>query len=421
MPRNSSGVSMDLWPMWAWGRRATFRVTFRNNGAGPVAVSLGAIEVNDALHLQIRPSAPVMLQPGGAGLITLSVRPKERRLIGDPQLHSIRLRGVVSGRPDDPDPALQREAVFTHAPRSVMLPAVVRNWPAWITAPLIVLLAGAGLLAGGGAVVALSRAILPARAHVRAAVVVPTAVPDAQIRQFTIVQGMNGLQQLEWSATGGDTVTLNGKLVTAAGADLLRLTGPATMILSASHARASVAQVLSVAPARANVSEPAGWLRLPVIRLYEAAREPGTGRLALAWRVSGAVSVRLRGVLVAKSGIQDVDLSNLPSSYQLQAANRLGSVTRSLVLPPAPAPRSAKTPLAVPVIEQFALVHGAGKPYALVWRTRNAARVTLNGEPVLASATFMLTPPLQSTRYSLEASSLAGRMVARVNVVVKGD
>jgi hypothetical protein len=85
-------------------------------------------------------------------------------------------------------------------------------------------------------------------------------------------------------------------------------------------------------------------------------------------------------------------------------------------------PRTANTSLAVPLVEQFALVHaGAGKPYDLVWRTRNAARVTLNGQPVLASASFILTAPLQSTRYRLVASSPAGRVVARVNVVVRGD
>src|SRR5207302_549832 len=79
--------------------------------------------------------------------------------------------------------------------------------------------------------------------------------------------------------------------------------------------------------------------------------------------------------------------------------------------PAAPAP-SAR--VHGPSIERFTLVHTRpALPYTLVWQTRDATSVTLNGRPVAAQDRLALYPPLHSATYRLVAQRGSRRASAQ--------
>jgi hypothetical protein len=71
-----------------------------------------------------------------------------------------------------------------------------------------------------------------------------------------------------------------------------------------------------------------------------------------------------------------------------------------------------------PSIRRFALVHRRqGRPYELVWRTRAATHLTLNGRSV-SCCRLVLHAPLHSVTYRLVATKGSRRTTARLHVVV---
>jgi hypothetical protein len=74
----------------------------------------------------------------------------------------------------------------------------------------------------------------------------------------------------------------------------------------------------------------------------------------------------------------------------------------------------------VPSIQRFTLVQTQPSlPYMLVWQTRNASSVTLNGRPVAPQGRLALAPPLDSTTYQLVARRGRRRVTAQVHIVLR--
>jgi hypothetical protein len=74
----------------------------------------------------------------------------------------------------------------------------------------------------------------------------------------------------------------------------------------------------------------------------------------------------------------------------------------------------------VPSIQRFTLVQTQPSlPYMLVWQTRNASSVTLNGRPVAPQGRRALSPPLASTTYQLVARHGRLRATAQVSIVLR--
>jgi hypothetical protein len=73
-----------------------------------------------------------------------------------------------------------------------------------------------------------------------------------------------------------------------------------------------------------------------------------------------------------------------------------------------------------PSIQTFTLVQTQlSRPYMLVWQTRNASSVTLNGRPVAPQGRRALSPPLASTTYQLVARRGPRRATAQVDIVLR--
>jgi len=100
----------------------------------------------------------------------------------------------------------------------------------------------------------------------------------------------------------------------------------------------------------------------------------------------------------------------------LRATNRQGTVVSAVTLP-----SSAVTPvtLRAPSITTFEVRHDrSGQRYRLVWGTRAALHVTLDGRLVGKQGHVLPPLPLRSHTYILAAVNDVGRVTARVDVVV---
>ena len=92
---------------------------------------------------------------------------------------------------------------------------------------------------------------------------------------------------------------------------------------------------------------------------------------------------------------------------------------------PTVTPRPSAAPVTggrgdVPSIQSFTLVQAQPSlPYMLVWQTRNASSVTLNGRPVALQGRRALSPPLASTTYQLVARRGRLRATAQVSIVLR--
>jgi hypothetical protein len=74
--------------------------------------------------------------------------------------------------------------------------------------------------------------------------------------------------------------------------------------------------------------------------------------------------------------------------------------------------------VSLPSVRRFTLVHRLqGQPYELVWQTRAATHVTLDGRPV-SCCSLVLTAPLHNATYRLVATNGSRRTTAQLHVVV---
>jgi hypothetical protein len=92
---------------------------------------------------------------------------------------------------------------------------------------------------------------------------------------------------------------------------------------------------------------------------------------------------------------------------------------------PTVTPRPSAAPVSdirgdVPSIQSFTLVQTQpSRTYMLVWQTRNARSVMLNGQPVAPQGRRALSPPLASTTYQLVARHGRLRATAQVSIVLR--
>jgi hypothetical protein len=92
---------------------------------------------------------------------------------------------------------------------------------------------------------------------------------------------------------------------------------------------------------------------------------------------------------------------------------------------PTVTPRPSTAPVTgmrgdMPSIQSFTLVQAPpSRHYMLVWQTRNASSVTLNGRPVAPQGRHALSPPLASTTYQLVARHGRLRATAQVSIVLR--
>ena len=119
-------------PVAAGRRRARFYADVRNVGNAPVAVDVGASELEDRCRF-VLPAVSTGIVPGQTTAIPIGVRPRRPLIIGRKADRLLELRAWTAD--DEPGPAVSASAIFRQRP-----------WIPWWLALLVVLLVIAALL-----------------------------------------------------------------------------------------------------------------------------------------------------------------------------------------------------------------------------------------------------------------------------------
>ncbi len=405
-------LTMDVLPYQCEGRAGAFRVVVVNASNAAATIDLTMRDDQEGLRFQPEPEGPLTVPAGGESAVTIAVVPTVRETIGVPHPYQIEFRGVnVGGDGGDgaPDPLLMRPAVFTFVPRytALSLPRWIRRLPTWALRLLALLLLLLLLGTGAGLAQVLGK---PAASHAAAPIQTrrPTG-PLPQIKQLTVQVGPHGALLARWAVAGTTDVRLNGRAVAPSGQQAQHVTKLITLVLVARGAGGTVTQMLRVAPRPVAVALPASALTLPVIH-FTARTDPRTRQVALVWSVTGAQATLLNNTPVTATAHKVITPGQ--TTYVLRASNGLGTVTMSIVL--------RRIVVRMPAIDRFDVAHQrAGQPYRLVWRTRDATTVTLNGQRVGTSGALILQSPVRSMVYRLVAGNADGQTTALIQVDVR--
>lgn len=428
---------VDVRPLRAEGRQATFRVAWKNPSNGPVNIELMARDAEAGLNMFINPIGPVPVPAGEERTVEVTVRPRHRETVGGPHLYELEFLGLKPGTDDLLEPGLKRFAQYTYVPpiRTLSLPRWLRRLPIWALLALLLLLI-AVLFFGGrkvGNAIAHSTPATPTRTATASPTVpkptatlvptvVPTQVPPPKVGSFGVQVDPKGNAALAWAVQGAKQVTLDGKRVESSGNLAIKVVKPRTYVLSASDEAGTVSRFLEVVPPpikKLSVTQPAQRLDLPSIRQFAIHADPRSGALTVTWQTQGSDQRTLNDKKIGAKGSAAVPVKG-PRRYVLRAMNGAGVTTAILMLPAAPAPRARTVVLNLPSIPLFTLRHPhEGTPYSLVWRTTNAVSATLNGVAVSTSGSQVLHPPLSSKRYILLVRNQSGQVRGQVEVVVK--
>lgn len=428
-------LGVEVRPQVAQGRAATFRVTWQNRSNRAAAVALEARDAEQGLEYRLDPDGEIDVAPGAEATVEVRVWPRHRETVGEPHRHEIEFRGLQPGTSDLLAPSLIGHAQYTYVPRfrALMLPLWLRRLPIWALLILLLLLLALLLLAGnrtGGALAGSaptwtptpSATATPTPRPTATATATATTVPLPRVTNFGLQVDAKGAVTVAWAVAGSGAVSLNGRAVAPNGSMPITVKQARTLVLRATNGGGGIAQILEVAPPptrRLSVALPPQRLGLPIIAQFSTASEPRTGALTLTWQVRGADRVLLNKAPVAAGGTARIPEGG-PSSYVLRAQNAAGMASAALALPSSPALVVRTLAIHLPAIAQFALQPPrSGRPYALIWRTRNALRVTLNGAAVAASGSLALQPPIHAGHYVLIAANDRGQVTSRVEVVVQ--
>ncbi|MCA1599270.1 MAG: hypothetical protein LC769_09695, partial [Chloroflexi bacterium] len=356
----------------------------------------------------------IALFPGAEERVTLTLHPPTgtTTMAGD---YVVTVRAVSGIRVDGDgeggasDPLLTRPALFTFVPRytALSLPRWIRRIPTWALRLLALLLLLLLLGAGAGLGQVLGKA--PASQAVATTQTPRPTGPLPRIKQLTVQVGPRGELLARWTVAGTTDVRLNGRAVAPSGQQAQHVTGLITLVLVARGAGGTVTQMLRVAPSPVAVTLPASALSLPVIH-FTARTDPRTHKVALVWSVTGAKATLLNNAPVAATAHQVITPGQ--TTYTLRASNGLGTVTMRIVL--------RRIVVRMPAIDRFDVVHQrADQPYRLIWRTRDAVTVTLNGQRVGTSGALILRSPVRSMAYRLVADNVDGQATALMRVDVR--
>ncbi len=140
-------MSLEVSPLMAQGRQATYKATFINGSNSPVSMVLEGQDAEEALLFRMRPDDAIEVPAGGQSTISVRVRPERRHLIGNPHSFSFELRGMPEDHADSApaDPTLTRQVRFTYVPRIRAL--LVPMW-LWNSTRLVALLMAVGVALG---------------------------------------------------------------------------------------------------------------------------------------------------------------------------------------------------------------------------------------------------------------------------------
>jgi len=405
-------LTMDVLPYQCEGRAGAFRVVVVNASNAAATIDLTMRDDHEGLCFRPEPEGPLTVAAGGESAVTVAVVPTVRETIGVPHPYQIEFRGIrvaEDGGDGAPDPLLMRPAAFTFVPRytALSLPRWIRRMPTWalrlLALLLLLLLLGTG--AGLGQVLG-----KPPASHAAAPIQTrrPTG-PLPRIKQLTVQVGPRGALLARWAVAGTTDVRLNGRAVAPSGQQAQHVTTLITLVLVARGAGGTVTQMLRVAPRPVAVALPASALSLPVIH-FTAQADPRTHKVALVWSVTGAQATLLNNTPVTATAHKIITPGQ--TTYALRASNGLGTVTMSIVL--------RRIVVRMPAIDRFDVVRQrAGQPYRLIWRTRDAATVTLNGQRVGTSGDLILRSPVRSMVYHLVAGNADGQTTALMRIDVR--
>lgn len=429
-------ASMETRPLRAEGKRAGFRVIWRNQSNAPINIELAVRDAEDGLQVLLDPEGPVPVPPGEERSVEATVWPRHKETVGAPHPYELEFLGLRPGSEDLLEPGLKRYGQFTYVPpiRALALPRWLRRLPGWALLALLLLLLALLFLAGRSVGHAVARSSPPSPTRTIAATAaiqrpttvpataIPTPAPPARITNFGIQIDPKGGAHLAWQVQGATKVTLDDRVVGASGQIPIQVKTPRVFVLSAISGAGTVARLLQVVPPSLkplNLALPAQHLGLPVIRRFAVLADPHADALSLVWQTEGADRRFLNNQPVASSGSRALAMDG-SRTYLLRAVNGAGTTAMLATLPPIPQPLARTVSLHLPSISLFTLRHPRdGQPYTLVWRTTNAASVTLNGAAVPSSGSMVPPLPLVSKRYLLVARNGNGQVTGQVRVVVQ--
>src|SRR5665213_2952296 len=99
---------MEVRPLRAEGRNASFRVTWKNPSNSPVNIELAARDAEDGLRTFINPVGSVPVPPGEERTVQVTVRPRRREKVGAPHVYEMEFLGIRPGTEDLLEPGLKR-------------------------------------------------------------------------------------------------------------------------------------------------------------------------------------------------------------------------------------------------------------------------------------------------------------------------
>ncbi len=428
---------MEVRPLRAEGRTASFRVSWKNPSNSPVNIELAARDAEDGLRMFINPVGSVPVPPGEERTVQVTVRPRRRETVGQPHAYDLEFLGLRPGTEDLLEPGLKRFGQYTYVPplRALALPLWLRRLPLWALLALLLLLIAVLFLGGrkvGSAVAtsakptvtltAIPTATTPKPTATVAPTAVPTLAPPPKVGNFGVQVSPGGKASIAWAVQGAKQVTLDGKKVGPTGTLPITVTKARTFVLSATDDGGTTSRLLQVVPPpikKLTVTLPAQHLDLPKIQQFAVSADKHTGVLTIAWKITGAEQRLLNNQPIPVTGSEKISPTG-PRTYLLKAVNGAGATTSELTLPKAPAPSSRTLVLKLPSIPAFTLSHPkVGQPYSLVWQTTDATSATINGAAVPVTGSQILHPPLTTKTYILVARNRNGQVTGRVQVTVK--
>ena len=215
---------------------------------------------------------------------------------------------------------------------------------------------------------------------------------------------------LNWTSSNATAVYLDGASVALNGSKSVSPTATTTYNLVAINGANKVTSSATV-----TVSATPPPVAMPTASVTASSMTIQSGQsVTLTWGTTNATSATMNGGTVALNGSQAYS-PTATTTYTLVATNSAGSVTRTATVtvtaPPPPVPMPTALLNAMPATIQ------SGMSTTLQWASSNATTITLDGSPVNASGSRVVSPTATTT-YTLVASNASGSVQSAATVTV---